>query len=102
VPEVLELAQFLQHDRVTQMDVGRRRVDAQLHAQGLALRQLALELSPRKGFDCIAEQVSGLFWGRLQGGAMLRSPTGRAWQTMLARTKGFTGVQSRRRPGTES
>ena len=33
VTQVLELAELLQHDRVAEMDVRRRRVEAQLHAQ---------------------------------------------------------------------
>ena len=37
VPGVLELAQLLQHDHVAEVDVGRRRVDAELHPQRPAL-----------------------------------------------------------------
>ena len=44
VAEVLELAQLAQHDREPEMDVGRGRVDAELHPQrpaGLELRVAA-------------------------------------------------------------
>ena len=49
MPEVLELAQLLQHDRVAEVDVGRRRVEAELDAQRPALRaaELALQRARR-------------------------------------------------------
>ena len=45
VAGVLELAQLLQHDRVSEVDVGRGRVDPELHPQRPPLRAGALELS---------------------------------------------------------
>ena len=39
--EVLELAQLLQHDGVAEVDVGRRRVEAELDAQRAALAPAA-------------------------------------------------------------
>ncbi len=49
VPEILELAQLLQHDREAEVDVGRGRVDPELDAQRPAERQLALRARPRAG-----------------------------------------------------
>ena len=50
VAGVLELAQLLQHDGVSEVDVGRRRVDAELHPQRPpvrgGLRELALAARP--------------------------------------------------------
>ena len=43
--EVLELAQLLQDDGVAEVDVGRRRVQPELHAQRTARPELALELA---------------------------------------------------------
>jgi hypothetical protein len=40
----LELAQLAQHDREAEMDVGRRRVDAELHSERPLLGELPLEL----------------------------------------------------------
>ena len=45
VAEVLELAQLLQDDGVAEVDVGRRRVEAELHAQLAALARGLLELA---------------------------------------------------------
>jgi hypothetical protein len=39
VAEVLELPQLLQHDGVAEVDVGGRRVQAELHAKRTAARQ---------------------------------------------------------------
>ena len=44
VSEILELAQFVQNDRMAEMDVGRGRVDAELHPQRPARSQLGPEL----------------------------------------------------------
>ena len=44
MPEFLKLAQLPQGDRVTKMNVRRRGVDAELHPQGLAARELFREL----------------------------------------------------------
>ena len=49
MPELLELAQLAQDDGVAQMDVRRRGVDAELHAQRPALRELALQTPPPGG-----------------------------------------------------
>jgi hypothetical protein len=57
VPGVLELAQLAEHDRVTEMDVGRRRVDAELDPQRPPLLELALELALRQDVDGVAEEV---------------------------------------------
>ena len=43
--EVLELAQLLQDDGVAEVDVGRRRVEAELDAQLAALARSLLELA---------------------------------------------------------
>ena len=45
VAEVLELAELLQDDRVAEVDVRRRRVEAELHAQLAALARGLLELA---------------------------------------------------------
>ena len=47
VAGLLELAQLLQDDRVAEVDVGRGRVDAQLHPQRLAAGELLVRASPR-------------------------------------------------------
>ncbi len=47
VPGVLELAQLAQHDRVAEVDVGRRRVDPQLDPQRAALRARPSRASPQ-------------------------------------------------------
>ena len=61
--EVLELAQLLQDDRVAEVDVGRRRVEAELHAQlatvAGGLLELALEPPLRQGVDGVAGQERG-------------------------------------------
>ena len=46
MPEVLKLAQLGEHDGVTQVDVGRRRVQPELHPQLAALVELARETAP--------------------------------------------------------
>ena len=51
VPGVLELAQLAQHDRVAEVDVRRRRVDAELHAQRPAERELLREGVGRQAVD---------------------------------------------------
>ena len=47
VAGVLELAQLAQHDRVAEVDVRRRRVDAELHAQRPPLARRPARASPR-------------------------------------------------------
>src|SRR5436309_2908802 len=54
---VLELAQLAEHHHVTQVDVGRRRVDAELDTQGATLLQTALELALRECVDRVSEQA---------------------------------------------
>ena len=44
MPEVLELAHLVQDDGMAQVQVRRGRVEPRLHAQGLALGQLADEV----------------------------------------------------------
>jgi len=46
VAELLELSELAEHDRESEVDVGRRRVDAQLDAERCA----ALELARQVGF----------------------------------------------------
>jgi hypothetical protein len=55
VTEILELAQLLQDDRVTQVDVRSRRIDAELDPQGLTAIELAFELAGRQCLDCVAK-----------------------------------------------
>ena len=70
--EVLELAQLLQDDRVAEVDVRRRRVEAELHAQRTALLRDRLEalLEPPGGkrLSGVAGQESGLGGGIGTGG----------------------------------
>ena len=46
-PEVLELAELAQHDREAEVDVGRGRVDAELHPQRRARRRACGAARPR-------------------------------------------------------
>ena len=57
VAGVLEVAQLAQHDRVPEVDVGRRRVDPQLHAQRAPEGQLALERARRQDLRGPARQL---------------------------------------------
>jgi len=76
---------------------GRRRVDAKLHAQGFTLRDWALELALRKRFHRIAGRYRiGLFWGRLQGGRILRLAHRTAGATRAPARMGFRGRNRRR------
>jgi hypothetical protein len=63
VAEVLELAQLAQDDRVAEVDVGRRRVEAELGAQLAALagglRELSLEAPLGQGVDGVAGEERG-------------------------------------------
>ena len=77
--EILEGAELAQHDGVAEMDVGCRRVDAELHAQlspGRRSRcELRRKLALRQTLDGVCEQrasllrsalrsfVEGVFWG---------------------------------------
>ena len=56
MPGVLEVAQLAQHDRVAEVDVGRRRIDAELHAQRAPERQLALQLARREDLGGAAHE----------------------------------------------
>jgi len=56
VPEVLELAQFAQHDRPAEMHIGRGGVDAEFDAQGLAAREFGFQF--RFGDDVVAPRRS--------------------------------------------
>jgi hypothetical protein len=51
MPEVLQLAHLVEHDRMPQVDVGRRRVQAELDAQGRAARAAAGQLGGKLGRD---------------------------------------------------
>jgi hypothetical protein len=63
VAQILELAQLLQHDGVAEVDVGGRRVQAELDAQlpSLALGEgeLGLQAPARKGVGGVAGEVRG-------------------------------------------
>ena len=54
---VLELAQLTQHDRVTEMDVGRRRVDAELDPQLPALGRAACSLPRQRPLGQAVDRV---------------------------------------------
>ena len=56
VAEILELAELLEHDREAEVDVGRGRVDPELHAQWPAERQLALEAALGQAVDGVTGQ----------------------------------------------
>ncbi len=45
MPQVLHLAHLVEHNRVPEMDVGRRRVESQLDAQGPSSRELLRDLA---------------------------------------------------------
>jgi hypothetical protein len=51
MPEILKLAQLLEHHREAEVDVGGRWVDPQLDAQRSAQGELALEFSLREAVD---------------------------------------------------
>ena len=54
--EVLKLAELLEHDGEPEMDVGRGGVNAELHPQGPAEGQLALQLARRQAVHRVAGQ----------------------------------------------
>jgi hypothetical protein len=57
VARVLELPELAEHDRVAQVDVGRARVDAQLHAERSALLELLQQLLLGVDVDGAPEEV---------------------------------------------
>jgi hypothetical protein len=59
VPEILELAQLLQHDGVAQMQVRCRRVQTELDAQRRTGRQALLERTRREAVHGVASQLCG-------------------------------------------
>jgi hypothetical protein len=63
VTRILELAQLGQHDGVPEMDVGRGRVEPELHPQRAPLRETVGERSLRQAIDRVAGQM-----GRRPGG----------------------------------
>ncbi len=69
-PQVLELAQLAQHDRVAEVDVGRGGIDAQLDPQRPPLGQLLLQPALGERVDGVAGEEAGLFarryptWGQ--------------------------------------
>ena len=67
VPGGLELAQLLEHDHMAEVDVGRRRVDAELDPQRLASREPSLELAGRQHVHRPERQVGDRF-GVLEAG----------------------------------
>ena len=77
VAGVLELAQLAQHDRVAEVDVGRRRVDPELDPQRPALRARALAA-------CSASAPSGRLSTALRGRALRRPRRPRQWRSAWA------------------
>ena len=73
VAGVLELPQFLQHDGVTQVDVGRGGVDAELHPHGTAELELVLELACGQRVDGVALKPRC----KRLGARLIPTPTGR-------------------------
>ena len=64
--QLLELAQLVDHHRMPEMQVGRRRVEAQLHAHGRVALELAHQLALDDQFLTAAlDQLKGLRNGRL-------------------------------------
>ena len=61
--QVLELAELLQDHRVAEVNVRRRGVQTELHAQRTALRELALELAGREAVDGVAREELGVRGG---------------------------------------
>jgi hypothetical protein len=66
VAGVLELAQLLEHDRVPEVDVRGRRVQAELDPQRAAAGELLRERAAREVVDGVAREVRRRFGG-LQG-----------------------------------
>ena len=102
VPEILELAQLLQHDREAEMDVRRRRVDPQLDAQRPALAELALEASFGQAVDGVAGQPGGRLAGRRVGSGTSKLPGPRVIDSPALMTQSPSGpmLDSRRRLGS--
>ena len=67
---VLELAQLAQHDRVAEVDVGRRGVDPELHAQLAALQLGGGDLVRESARGEAVDGVRGEPRGRLAGAAL--------------------------------
>ena len=59
VAGVLKLPQLLQNDRVPEVDVGRGRVDAELHPQRSSQVELALKIAGGQGVDRVALEPCG-------------------------------------------
>jgi hypothetical protein len=59
VAQVLELAKLGQHDRVAEVDVGCRRVEAELDAQRTTVREPLRERPAGKAVDRVAGQLGG-------------------------------------------
>ena len=74
----LELAQLLEHDDVAEVDVRRRRVDAELDAQRPSLGEALGELAVRQHVDG-AEGRAGCAWAS--------NPAGRAWANARLSTR---------------
>ncbi len=64
MPRVLKLAQLGQHHDVPEMDVGCRRVDSQLHAQGAVARELLRQAALRQRLDGPLQEACGVAWNR--------------------------------------
>src|SRR6185437_4940957 len=72
---VLERAHALERDRLADVDVARRRVDAELHPQGPAERELALELSLRQHLHGVTCERSDVRHGSRMISAGSRTPS---------------------------
>ena len=66
--EVLELAQLLQDDRVAEVDVRRRGIEAELHAELAPLARGRLELALETALGQRVDGVSGEERGGVRGG----------------------------------
>jgi hypothetical protein len=75
VAAVLKFPQLAQNDRVTEMDVRRRRVDPELHSERTAVLQLFAEGSLREGVNRIPKQKIRIF-GHGRNARLARSTDG--------------------------
>jgi hypothetical protein len=89
----LEIAELLQTDRKTQVDIGRGRVDAQLYVQRPAEAQLRKQFSFREDLSSAAFQDFELGFGSFRGHErfLLKLPLRRDARRKLFRTSGLTG-----------
>ena len=94
VARVLELAQLLEHHGVAEMDVGGRRVEAELDAQRTVLREPPLERSAGQAVDRVAGQMRGRASG-VRGGSAIRPNARVAARPQVSAVRGELAAPAR-------